>query len=142
MNRYADLLPLAHPVSRKHPPMPVQDRAAQFAPFAALTGYEDSIGEAGRLTQSAVELTEDAIGEIDRALCALQGQIQNQPRISLTCFQPDPRKNGGTIVTVTAIAAKIEEYSQTLILKDGPAVPFSYILQLRVLSETEKNGKP
>lgn len=137
MNRYADMLSLPHPVSSKHPRMSVHDRAAQFAPFAALTGYEDAIGEAGRLTEHPVFLTESAVEELNLALQALAAQLPQRPNVMLTWYRPDERKAGGAIINITGIVKKIDSYHQLLLLEDGTKVPLQALLQLQFPDQEE-----
>ena len=99
---YEDLLDLPHPISKKHPPMPLANRAAQFAPFAALTGFGAAITETGRVTQEQRELDEDEKAALNRQLLALMEQSGAQPRAAITYFQADARKSGGAYVTVRA----------------------------------------
>lgn len=131
MNRYADMLSLPHPVSSKRPRMSVHDRAAQFAPFAALTGYEDTIAEAARLTEHPVFLADGAVEELDLALQQLAAQLPERPYVVITCFRPDTRKAGGAIVTVTGIVKKIDMYQKLLWMEDGTQVPLKALLQLQ-----------
>ena len=138
MNRYMDMLPLPHPVSKKRPRMSVHDRAAQFAPFAALTGYEDAIGEAGRLTEQPVWLTEEAVAELNIALCALRSRLTQRPQVALTCFQPDGRKAGGAILTICGVVKKIDLYQSLLIMENGRQVPFAHLLGLCFPEDAEK----
>ena len=138
MKRYADMLLLPHPVSKKRPRMSVHDRAAQFAPFAALTGSEDAIGEAGRLTQQPVFLTEDAMAEVNSALCALQNCLAQRPEVQLIYFCPDSRKAGGAVMTVSGVVKKIDRYASALILENGLQVPFENLIGLHFL---EYKGK-
>ena len=137
MNRYMDMLSLPHPVSKKRPRMAVQDRAAQFAPFAALTGYEDAIGEAGRWTDQPVFLTEEAVAEVNGVLCALHSRLAQRPRVALTYYQPDGRKAGGAILTASGAVTKIDLYQNLLLLENGLQVPFAHLLGLYFPGEAE-----
>ncbi|MFR3323878.1 MAG: hypothetical protein ACLTR8_04800 [Oscillospiraceae bacterium] len=100
MGEYDDLLYLPHPVSRKHPPMSAMDRAAQFSPFSALTGYEAVLQEAGRLTDSRAELTEYSRDILDQKQQILLDAAPAHPEITVTCFIPDRRKQGGAYGTL------------------------------------------
>ena len=93
--KYKDMLRLPHPVSATHPRMSLQDRAAQFSPFAALTGYEDALKDTARLTDHFVELDEDRKQEIDRQIGYLQQHMREELTVKITYFVPDTRKNGG-----------------------------------------------
>ena len=111
---YEDMLKLPHPVSQRHKRMDRLDRAAQFAPFAALTGHGAAIDEEARLTDMAAILEEDRMAELDRAIRESVGR-----QVSITYFQPDERKAGGKYVTVAGTVKKIDEYTAELVLEDG-----------------------
>ena len=128
--RYKDMLDLPHHVSLVHPPMPMEDRAAQFSPFAALTGFGEVIRETERLTQERVELGEDARNILDEKLRALQGQIKSQPQVAVTYFQQDARKEGGAYCTVTGCIQKIDVYGGVVAMADGTKIPVNEIVEL------------
>ena len=119
-NPYADIIDLPHHVSKKHPQMPMEKRAAQFSPFAAVSGHDEAIYETARLTDEQLELSEDEIAVIDEKLQWLREHIKEQPEITVTYFQPDEKKNGGAYVTVTGSAKKIDK---VLVLRDGTVIP-------------------
>lgn len=119
---YEDIIYLPHPVSRNHPPMPVGDRAAQFAPFAALTGYEEAVEEAARLTECRIEMDRDRIEELDRELRRLREHIKERPEADIVCFKADERKTGGARVTLSGRVKKIDEYEGRLIMADGSVI--------------------
>ena len=100
--KYDDIINLPHPTSQNHPRMSLHDRAAQFSPFAALTGHHAAIAETGRLTDQRIELDESEIARVDAALQHLQELLPERPTVSITYFVPDERKNGGSYQTVTA----------------------------------------
>ena len=125
--KYADIVDLPHPVSAKRSPMSMQDRAAQFSPFAALTGYEDSIAETARLTDERIELDTGLEGELDQQLRRIHSQIAQQPRVTFHYFRPDGRKSGGAYVTVTERVKKIDPISQEIQLITGQILHFSQI---------------
>lgn len=104
-NPYEDMLHMQHPTSKTHPRMSVEKRAAQFAPFAALTGHADAVEETARITQERVELTEDRKGQIDRVL----QEIQLQDNVVLVYFLPDVYKEGGSYQTVSGMIEKIKD---------------------------------
>ncbi len=120
---YADMLNLPRHVSKRHPPMPVEERAAQFSPFAALTGYEDAIKETGRLTQERVELGEDEKLVLNEKLRILMDRKGQSPEVKITYFQPDERKKGGAYVTAIGRVKKIDVYEGMLKLQDGTQIP-------------------
>lgn len=127
---YEDIIHLPHHVSSKRPRMPMSDRAAQFSPFAALTGYDDAIRETGRLTEQKVHLDEEALATLDEKFHVLQEHLDEGPEIQFTYFKPDERKAGGTYITVLGIVKKIQEYERQLILEDGNVIPIDDILEM------------
>lgn len=138
---YSDILFASRPVSRSHPPMPRKDRAAQFAPFAALTGYEDALREAARPTSSRIELDEDEKEELDRTLSFLFSQLSAQgvsQRVRVTFFLPDQKKAGGSYVTVSGILRKFHSDSRLLVLEEAEgtrhSIPVADVLRLELLS--------
>ena len=128
--KYDDIIHLPHHVSQTHPRMPMQDRAAQFSPFAALTGYGAVIRETGRLTETRPDLDEDARAELDRRLALLSALLETRPLVTLTYFQPDTKKEGGACLTVTGVVRKIDEYHRVLVMEDGLQVPVRDLLSL------------
>lgn len=121
---YDDILHLPHPTSKTHPQMSRQDRAAQFAPFAALTGYEDVILEAGRLTDRRVELDEEAKAELD---ARLRLAMELDAEVTVTWFRPDDKKSGGSYVTTTGHIKRADEFRCVLVVKGGAEVPLDEI---------------
>ena len=119
MDGYEDILNLPHHVSKTRPQMSMLDRAAQFSPFAALTGYDDAIKETGRLTDEKIEMDEDRKAALDMKQANLIEMIDEQPEISITYFLPDTKKSGGAYVTVTGNLKRFDEYERLLILTDG-----------------------
>lgn len=131
--RYADLLHLPHHTSSRHSPMPRKNRAAQFAPFAALTGHGDAVEEAARLTQSRAALDEGVIAELDARIGQLRAQIDMHPAAEITYFVPDAKKAGGAYVTVRGRVRKIRELEKQIVLKDGTIVPVEQVMELHLL---------
>lgn len=131
---YDDILHLPHHVSEKHPPMSMNDRAAQFAPFSALTGYEDVIAETGRPTERFFELDEQEAAELDRRLELLIAKLPEHPAVAVTCFVPDERKSGGAYRTVTGKVEKISAAARTIVMTDGRAIPLENIASLDVMT--------
>lgn len=123
---YDDIISLPHHVSTKHPRMPLIDRAAQFSPFAALTGLGAALDETARLTDARIELSEERKEEINLALRRLQEQTASgeAPEAKITFFCPDDKKSGGTYRTVAGVVKKVDEFEKTLILRDGEKIPF------------------
>lgn len=129
---YDDIIDLPRPVSGKHAPMPLSKRAAQFLPFAALTGFEAEIAEAARLTESAPELGEDALTALDEQLSRLRACLSERPEITVTCFLPDERKAGGRFETVTGRARRLDEANRVLLLIDGTRIDLDTVVELTV----------
>lgn len=121
-NRYDDIIHLPHHVSQNHPPMPMRDRAAQFAPFAALTGYEAAIGETARLTAQRRELSPQETGELDRRLASIIEHLPDRPEVTIEYFVPDGRKSGGAYVVVTGRVRHVSPPERTLVLEDGTVI--------------------
>ena len=116
MNDYDDIINLPHHQSKNHPRMSLHDRAAQFAPFAALTGYDDAVKEARRLTDSKPELEENQLEELDQKLADLMTRIEEHPEVTITYFEPDDKKEGGAYVTCVGKLKKIDIYEKQLVL--------------------------
>lgn len=121
-NKYDDIINLPHHVSSKHPHMSLLDRAAQFSPFAALTGHDAAIKETARLTDEQLELDESTIAIIDSQLQRLRAGIADRPQVAFTFFVPDELKLGGAYKTVSGIVKKIDEYERKIILEDGTVI--------------------
>lgn len=129
-NPYEDMLELPHPVSKTHPQMPRRDRAAQFAPFAALTGYEEAVREAARITEEKMILDEDSKEQLDWKLRCLQEKVKEKPTITVTYFLEDEKKKGGKYVTVTGVLKKIDSYTHQFVLENGEEIPVEDIVSL------------
>lgn len=123
-NPYEDIMHLSRPVSTRHLPMSMHDRAAQFSPFAALTGYDAAIEETARLTDRQTELAESSKEALDKKIRAIQDEIDTMPEVTVTFFEPDLRKTGGAYRTVTGRVKKIDEYNKALVFQDETAVQF------------------
>ena len=132
MGAYDDIINLPHPTSTKHPRMPMIDRAAQFMPFRALTGYEDAVHETSRLTDERVELTEDEKALLDTKLQRLADRLDSHPQVTLTWFRPDKRKTGGAYVTTTGQIRKIDDFEGVLILLGGERILIEDILDIQL----------
>lgn len=125
---YDDILNLPHPVSAGHPPMAAMDRAAQFSPFAALTGYDAAIRETARWTEERMELDESAISALSERLHVIAVRLVEHPSITITYFQPDRSKCGGTYVTAAGVVKKMDEYRRIVTLTDGTGIPMDDII--------------
>ena len=111
MNRkYNEIMGLPHHVSKTRPQMPMSDRAAQFAPFAALTGYDAAIKETGRLTDERIELDVEALSALDMKYQLLMEAHDEAPEVTITYFQPDERKAGGKYVSAVGAVKKIDDF--------------------------------
>jgi hypothetical protein len=129
-HQYDDIIHLPHHVSKSHPQMSILDRAAQFSPFAALTGYEGAIKETARLTNKRIELDEAAKNVMDEKLRIINEQLGSQPEIEITYFQPDEKKSGGAYVSVINIVKKIDGYERTVIMQDETRILIEEIIQI------------
>ena len=131
--KYDDIINMERPVSKRHPPMPLANRAAQFAPFAALTGYEAVIDEAARLTARQIELDEDAKAEINRQLLALAARTDppGEPvQVELTWFEPDGLKLGGAYRTETVLVRRVDQTYRLLELSDHRVIEIDRVLNI------------
>lgn len=127
---YEDIISLPRHVPASHPRMPAAARAAQFAPFSALNGYEDAVEEAGRLTAERAELEEDWLEELDRRMALLAARAGERPEVSLIYFRRDGKKPGGAYAALSGRYKRTDEYGRSLILADGTAVPIEDILNI------------
>lgn len=130
--RYARIINLPRPVSKNHEPMSAHDRAAQFAPFAALTGFDDVVGEKARLTESFVEPDEDTAFEINRTINQIIEQTEDRPEVSAEYFVPDSRKSGGKYVTKVGRVRQVDFYDRTLLFDDDTRVPIDFLYRLKL----------
>ena len=135
-NKYDDIIELPHHVSKRHIPMSVENRAAQFAAFAALTGYEDAIDETGRLTEDMVELDEDEIQLLDERMNYILAHIGERPCVSFEYFVPDEKKQGGSYRVCHGIVKKIDEYKKIVAMEDGTIISIPQIRDISI--ETKK----
>ena len=122
-HRYDDIIDLPHHRSATRPHMPLTDRAAQFSPFAALTGYEAVITETARLTDRRIELDEDEKAAITQKLQTVLEHIRERPEITVTWFRPDGKKEGGAYVTATGRVKRIDEYDHAILMTNGTRIP-------------------
>ena len=127
---YDDIIHLPHHRSKKHAPMPIIDRAAQFSPFAALTGHDAAIKETARLTDRKIELDEYEIANLDEKLQQIKEKLPMNPEITVTYFQPDVRKDGGEYRTISGKVKKMDEYAKSIIMENGIRLPIEDISEL------------
>ena len=132
---YDDMLDLPHHVSEKHAHMSLLNRAAQFSPFAALTGYDDAVSETARLTQERVELDEQEKLQIGQVLYAILEAIDQKPLVQAAFFVPDERKSGGSYQRASGRAVRVDEQEGLLILEDGTQIPFPDLTALNLAEE-------
>ena len=128
--KYDDILNLPHHVSAKRPRMPMSDRAAQFSPFAALTGYDAAIKETGRLTDEKIEQGEEALSKLNLQFQILLEHLDQEPRITLTYFQPDARKSGGAYRQISGRVIALDEHARQILLRDGTKIPMDSVLRV------------
>ena len=128
--KYSDIIHLPRPVSEKHPRMPMLDRAAQFSPFAALTGYEEAIYETGRLTEEKTELGEEEKAILDRKQRLLLEKLYERPALTVTFFVPDEKKSGGRYVTKTGNLKRIDLIQRWMLLTDGTKIPLEDVMSI------------
>lgn len=128
--KYDDIINLPHHVSKKHPRMSLEARSAQFAPFAALTGYDEVIRETARLTNQRIEINEELKAILDEKLLLIKGQIHTKPNINVTYFVPDSKKDGGKYISVTGKVLKIDEDKQKIILENKIEIPILEIIEI------------
>lgn len=132
---YDDIIDLPHPASQKHPRMSMYDRAAQFSPFAALTGHGAAIAETERETAAWTDLEEDEREQLNRHLCILRDRLGEQPEVAITYFVPDSRKEGGAYVTICGVARKMDMTERYIQMMDRSKVPVDQIRSIAFAEE-------
>lgn len=130
---YDDIINLPRHVSDKHPHMSIHDRAAQFAPFAALTGHSEAVSETARYVDEKIDLGEDAIKEIQDALNYIQEHISQSPQVTITYFVADDRKRGGRYVTETVKIKYVDNLEQNIRFDNGVCVKFENIFDIKLM---------
>ena len=128
--KYDEIMGLPHHVSKTRPQMPMSDRAAQFAPFAALTGYDSAIKETGRLTDESIELDEGALTALNMRYQLLMDALDEAPEVTITYFQPDERKAGGKYVSAVGTVKKIDDFERRITMRDGTRIPMDDVLSI------------
>lgn len=129
-NRYNEIINLPHHVSKTRPQMPMSDRAAQFAPFAALTGYDSAIKETGRLTDEKIEMDEEALNILNMKFQILVDSLDDEPEVTFTYFKPDERKAGGAYLEVTDTVKKVDDFERLIVMQNGTKMPMDDILNI------------
>jgi hypothetical protein len=130
MGKYDDIINLPHHVSEKHPRMSLEQRSAQFAPFAALTGHAEAINETARLTDKKIEIDDELKEIINIKLQKIKEKINLKPKVSITYFVPDKKKSGGEYVTITENVKKIDEYNHEIIMNDNRKISIKDIIDI------------
>ena len=130
--KYSDIINKSRPVSYRHKKMSNYERAAQFSPFAALTGYDDVIKETARETNSRIEINEEQKTILNKKLLLIKEKIHNKPKIAVTYFIPDVKKDGGKYIEVTENVVKIDEYDRKIILENGEEVQIEEIIEIKL----------
>ena len=128
--KYDEIMGLPHNISKTRPQMPMSDRAAQFAPFAALTGYDAAIKETGRLTDERIELDVEALSALDMKYQLLMEALDEAPEVTITYFQPDERKAGGKYLTATGAVKKVDDFERRITMQDGTKIPMDDVLSI------------
>ena len=132
MNEYDDIINLPHHVSKVHPQMSMMNRAAQFAPFAALTGHAAAIEETARLTDEQHELTDEDSDALNQKMAYLRETINEHPTITITYFEPDKKKAGGKYKSIEGQLKNIDDYNQSIVLKSGDVIFLKSILDIQL----------
>lgn len=130
LHKYDDIIHLPHHVSARHPQMSLLDRAAQFSPFAALSGHDEAIKETERLTEEWIELDESRKEMLDERLQLMKEHLSGKPEITFTYFKPDEKKSGGAYLTVRGKVKKIDEYTHQILLEDGTALIIEHLFSM------------
>lgn len=128
--KYNDIIKLPHFVSKRYPQMSMHDRAAQFSPFAALTGYDDLVKETARITDQKVELDEYILDNLNERLCILKKNLSERVEVRITYFQEDLKKTGGKYLEKCGVIKKIDEFSGCIIFEDGVIIPVNDICEI------------
>ena len=129
-SKYDEIMGRPHHVTKTRPQMPMSDRAAQFAPFAALTGYDSAIKETGRLTDERIELDEEALTALDMKYQLLMDALNEAPKVTITYFQPDERKAGGKYVSAVGVVRKVDDFERRITMQDGAKIPMDDVLSI------------
>ncbi len=129
-HKYDDIIEMEHHISKKHPQMSLYARSAQFAPFAALTGYEDAVKETGREVENRIDIGDELKNILDTKIHILTEKTDKRIETTFTYFLPDLTKNGGKYINITGIVKKIDNYNQRIILEDKTEIPINEIIDI------------
>ena len=127
-HKYDDIIKLEHHVSKIHPRMSLEARSAQFAPFSAVTGYEDEVSEVARVTENQIEVTDEILNDINKKLSYIKQNPSQQ--VSITFFVKDTKKQGGKYETTTGLVKKIDDIKNIIILNDGKVIRMEDIIEI------------
>lgn len=127
---YDDIMDLPHPDPAGHPRMPMADRAAQFSPFAALTGHGAAVRETARLTEERMALSEEGRAELDWKLRAIADRAGEHPEVSIVYFKADGKKEGGAYMTVSGPVGKIDSRRRAVVMDGGAAIPIRDVVEI------------
>lgn len=119
---YEDIVDLPPHISKKHPQPTMLERAARFAPFAAITGYEEMVLEEARVTEERIDLDEGTLSLLNEKLNMIQEFLDDEPEVTITYFEPDKKKSGGAYVNITGVVKRIDEYEHLVIMTDGKKI--------------------
>lgn len=129
-NKYDDIINLPHHVSKTRPQMSMHDRAAQFSPFSALTGYDAAIKETGRRTEKRTEPDEDELQILNMKLKLLIDNIDEEPEVTFTYFKPGERKSGGKYVEVFGVVKKADEFNRLIVMQGGEKIKMDDVVEI------------
>jgi hypothetical protein len=129
-NKYGTIINHPHHVSERHPPLSRASYAAQFSPFAALTGYDSIVSETARITDEKPDLDEDAKELLSRKLTVVLNHIADKPAITVTYFLPDRKKDGGKLVTVKGTVRRYDELEKIIHMEDGAKIPVNSLMEI------------
>ncbi len=129
-HKYDDIINLEHPISKVHKQMSLENRSAQFAPFAALVGYEEAVKETERVTENRVEINEELRNRLDEKIYILQSKIKEQPEVNITYFVPDNKKKGGKYQSITGKIKQIDDDNKLIVLKNDIEIPINEIINI------------
>ena len=128
---YEDIVNLPPHISKKHPQPSMMDRAARFAPFAAITGYEEMVLEEARVTEERIDLDEGTLSLLNEKLNMIQEFLDEEPEVTITYFEPDKKKTGGAYVSITGVVKRIDEYEHIVLMNDSKQIPIGEIYDIQ-----------
>lgn len=128
---YEDIVNLPPYISKRHPQPSMMDRAARFAPFAAITGYEEMVLEEARVTEERIDLDEGALSLLNEKLNMIQEFLDEEPEVTITYFEPDKKKSGGAYVSITGTIKRIDEYEHLVLMDDGKRIRMEEIYNIQ-----------